>query len=230
MILPDTTSNATGSRPAAQPTSSIAARARSPPFLRPRHGGQVRTDQRAQLNEHARKGITIHASVKMPLDFPFSRNAPKEVFHSAGDRHHAVSLELREVDDNIGLVNSASNIEPAEPMAALHLHSLIELCKSGAFVLNYVHDAGFLAYAAQFAESGTITDKRLGTGLAHEPYCRAYDLGVCGHCINGGLALRRFGDEHPVPRLHKVCMPPSRSTAAYRVKGLAAVIITTPHY
>ena len=196
------------------------------------HDGQAGLDQAAQLDEHPRKSIAVDTRVEMPLHLSPAGNAAEEVFHRAGERHHAVGLELRDVDDRVRFEHVPGDLETVELPAVLYLHGLVHLRQRSAFFLDHVHDTRLLAHLPELAEAGAVAHQRRRPGLAHEVYDRAQDLGMRNDRFGGKGRLEQVGlDQHPVAGLHERAHAAEQiDRPAHRALDPVTVVISALYY
>jgi hypothetical protein len=195
------------------------------------HNSQARLEQGTELDEHEGKKLVIHPGIEMPLDLALAGNAPEEVLDRPGERRHAVGLELREIDDRIGLGCRPGDLEALEPAVIPDMHDLVQLYQCRAFLIHDIKDAGLLAHLPELSHARAVADHCRAARFPDKPDDCPDDLGMGG---NGRLRRTRLQqvrlDEHPLAGPHEGVHPSQQVNCLLdRGKGQLTVIFGTAH-
>ena len=79
--------------------------------------GQRRFNEPAELRQHAGEKGMINSRPQVPLGLAHPRDTTEHILHPQGEEHHAVRLDLGEVDDDIGIQDGLGQLKPAEGVA-----------------------------------------------------------------------------------------------------------------
>src|SRR5450830_337859 len=104
----------------------------------------------------------------MPPRFFRSDNRPEQVFDRTGHRHHFMRLQLRKIDDLIGLVIGSSEANGAKRTDPLQFNSFIEFNKSSPTFTRCIINSAFLCDAYKTAETGAVANQYNSSRLPYK--------------------------------------------------------------
>ncbi len=158
--------------------------------------------QSRKFHEHLREGVVIDTAVEMPLNFSFPRDASEQVLYRAGQHGHAVGLEFRQIDDNIGLCRQPPYFKTAKPALIFPFHSLIEVHQLNTLFVDNVPNPGFFAYPFEIANAGAISNNCLPSCPLNDPDHCPHHFGMCRHSCFGRRSFQKvWFYEDSLPRL-----------------------------
>src|SRR6185369_17369853 len=104
----------------------------------------------------------------MPARFFRSDNRPEQVFYRTGHGHHFMSLELRKVDDFIGLVVGSGEANGAKRTSTLQFNAFNEFHQLCTAFTGGLLNTAFLCDPQKTADTRTVADQCYATRLSDE--------------------------------------------------------------